>query len=65
MGSAEGLERFERLTAWPSLILALASLPLILVPFAWHLAPSTEATFLALEWFIWSYFALEYLIRSA
>ncbi len=63
VGSKEALERFERLTAWPSLVLALASLPLILIPVAWELAVGTEATLFALDWFIWAYFALEYLIR--
>src|SRR5262245_25759967 len=63
MGSAEALDRFERLTAWPSLVLALASLPLIIVPLAWDLSETTEATILALDWFIWSYFAVEYLTR--
>jgi voltage-gated potassium channel len=63
VGSVEALERFERQTAWPSLILALASLPLIIIPLAWDLAPSTESTYFAIDWFIWAYFALEYLIR--
>jgi voltage-gated potassium channel len=63
VGSVDALERFERQTALPSLILALASLPLILIPIAWNLAPRTEATFFALDWFIWTYFALEYGVR--
>lgn len=63
VGSVEAIERFERQTAWPSLILALASLPLIIIPIAWRLAPSTEATLFALDWFIWAYFALEYFVR--
>ena len=63
MGSAEALERFERQTTWPSLILAVASLPLIIIPIAWDLAPSTESTYFAIDWFIWAYFALEYSVR--
>ncbi len=63
MGSAEALDRFERLTTWPSLILAIASLPLIIVPIAWDLEPAVESSLIALDWFIWAYFALEYLIR--
>ena len=46
-----------------SAILAVASLPLIIIPIAWDLAPSTESTYLAIDWFIWAYFALEYLTR--
>jgi voltage-gated potassium channel len=63
VGSVEALERFERQTTWPSLILAVASLPLIIIPIAWDLAPSTESTYFAIDWFIWAYFALEYLTR--
>jgi voltage-gated potassium channel len=60
---AEALERFERLTAWPMLILSIAILPLLLIPLAADLSPGTEATFIALDWIIWAVFAVEYGIR--
>jgi voltage-gated potassium channel len=62
-GSAEALERFERQTAIPVLILAVASLPLIVVPLLFDLEPGTTSTLFAIDWFIWAVFALEYLIR--
>jgi voltage-gated potassium channel len=55
--------RFEQYTALPMLILALAFIPLLVIPFFVDLSASWEVTFLVLEWFIWAAFALEYLIR--
>lgn len=57
------LERFERATAWPMMVLAIAIIPLLVIPLAADLSRSTEETFVALEWFIWAAFAAEYLIR--
>ena len=62
-GSAEALERFQRQTAVPMLILALASLPIIVVPLLLDLSPTADSTLFALDWFIWATFALEYGIR--
>lgn len=61
--SGEALGRFERATAWPMLILAIAIIPLLVIPLTADLSRSTEETFVALEWFIWAAFAAEYLIR--
>lgn len=60
---AEALSRFERSTAVPMLILSLAIIPLLVVPLLWDLSPRTEGTFLALDWFVWAAFAVEYGIR--
>lgn len=60
---AEALERFERVTAWPMLVLALAIIPLLVWPLVFNLTPSGKETITALEWLIWSAFAAEYLIR--
>ena len=62
-GSQEALDRFERQTAWPMMILALAIIPLLVVPLIWDLPSSVETTFYALDWFIWVAFVLEYGIR--
>lgn len=60
---ASALERFERVTAWPMLILSVAILPLLIIPFTMRLSESTEATLLTIDWLIWGLFALEYGIR--
>jgi voltage-gated potassium channel len=59
------LERFERATELPLLVLALAMIPLLLAPAVADLSDTAEATVLALDWFIWAAFALEYVIRLA
>jgi voltage-gated potassium channel len=60
---AEALIRFERQTAIPMLILSLAIIPLIVIPLIWDVPSTVAATLLALDWFIWAAFALEYGVR--
>ena len=60
---AEALDRFERQTAVPMLILALAIIPLLLIPTIFDLSSGAETTILALDWFIWAAFFIEYCIR--
>lgn len=60
---AEALERFERATAWPMLVLALAIIPLLVWPLVFDVSASGKQTVVALEWLIWAAFAAEYLIR--
>lgn len=55
MGSQEALDRFERQTAWPMLVLSLAIIPLLVIPLAANLRPATESTFFALDWLLWGY----------
>lgn len=62
-GSAEALERFERQTAWPMLVLSLAIVPLLVIPLVADLSASAERTFFALDWLLWGLFAVEYGIR--
>ena len=62
-GSAEALERFERQTAWPMLALALAIVPLLVIPLVVDLSPTAETMFFACDWFVWAAFAVEYGIR--
>ena len=62
-GSQEALDRFERQTAWPMMALALAIIPLLVVPLLVDLSPGAETTFFALDWLIWVAFVLEYGIR--
>ena len=62
-GSQEALDRFERQTAWPMMALALAIIPLLVVPLLVDLPSGAETTFFALDWLIWIAFVLEYGIR--
>jgi voltage-gated potassium channel len=61
--SAEALDRFERQTAWPMLVLSLAIIPLLIIPFAVDLSPTTDRVFFAVDWIIWAIFAVEYGVR--
>lgn len=49
----------------PLLILALAMVPLLIVPLLIDLPNGVEAALTAGEWFIWTAFALEYVTRLA
>src|SRR6266545_3983524 len=62
-GSQEALDRFERQTAWPMMVLALAIIPLLVVPLLVDLPSGAETTFYAIDWLIWMAFVLEYGIR--
>jgi voltage-gated potassium channel len=59
------LERFERATELPLLILALAMIPLLLAPLVVSLSDTAEAAVMTADWFIWAAFAFEYVIRLA
>lgn len=62
-GDPAALERFEQYTAVPMLVLAVAFIPLLLIPLFVTLSPGWDQTFLVLDWFIWAAFAVEYVIR--
>lgn len=57
------LDKFERQTAVPMMVLALLIVPLLVVPLVMELSEGTRSLIVALEWFIWGAFAAEYLIR--
>ncbi len=59
----EALNRFERMTAWPMLILALAIIPLIVVPLVVDLSPTAASSLLAADWLVWALFAIEFTVR--
>jgi voltage-gated potassium channel len=63
VGSQEALERFESQTAWPMLVLSLAIIPLLVIPLVADLSPATETTIFALDWILWSLFAIEFVVR--
>lgn len=57
------LQRFERATELPLLLLALMMVPLLIVPLIVHLPDRLEASLLSVDWIIWSAFAVEYVVR--
>lgn len=59
----EALDRFERQTAWPMLVLSLAIIPLLVIPLAVELSPTTETVIFTVDWIIWGLFAVEYGVR--
>ena len=61
--NGDRLERFEDATSLPMLILSLLIIPLLIVPSVVELSPGMETTILALDWFIWAAFFLEYVMR--
>lgn len=60
---SDALDRFERQTAIPMLVLSLAIIPLLVIPLIWNLSAGLEGTFFALDWILWGAFAVEYGIR--
>lgn len=60
---AGALERFERRTALPMLVLSIAIVPLLVVPLVIDLSSSAEASVLAVDWLVWAAFAVEYGVR--
>ena len=61
----EALERFERAVELPLLVLALAMVPLLIVPLVLDLPAGVDESVVALDWLIWAAFAFEYVVRLA
>jgi hypothetical protein len=59
-GRRAALERFERATELPLLVLAVAMVPLLAVPLLVDLPDPVDATVVALDWAFWAVFLLEY-----
>lgn len=62
---AEILDRFERATEAPLLVLAILMVPLLLAPWLFDLPDQVEASLLVLDWMIWGCFAFEFVVRFA
>jgi voltage-gated potassium channel len=56
-------ERFSRAVDGPMMVLALAMIPLIVVPLVADLSPVTERAVLAVDYLLWAVFAAEYGIK--
>ncbi len=59
----EALRKFERVTAWPLLILAVAIIPIIVVPMVVDLSAGALSALKAADWLIWAAFAVDYIVR--
>jgi voltage-gated potassium channel len=59
----QAFERFSRAVDGPLTVLALAMIPLIVLPLVVDLSPATERAFLAIDYLIWAVFAAEYAIK--
>ena len=59
------LLEMERRTELPLLILSIVMIPLLLGPFLWSLSATEDATFFALDTFIWAIFAVDLAAKVA
>ncbi len=57
------LDRIERSTELPMMVLAFVMIPLLVAPFFWDLSSRAEAVVLALDGFIWALFAADLAIK--
>jgi voltage-gated potassium channel len=60
---AAAFEQFSRAVDGPMLVLALAMIPLIVVPLVLDLSPAMERAFLSIDYALWAVFAAEYGIK--
>ena len=59
------LDRLERITELPLIVLAAAMVPLLVAPFVWELNESSEAVVIALDVLIWALFAVDLAVKTA
>ena len=59
------LDRIERLTELPLMILAFVMVPLLAAPFFWDLSPAATSVVLVLNMFIWAIFATDLAVKLA
>ena len=59
----EAFERFSRVVDGPMMILALAMIPLIVVPVIVDLSPGLDRAFVAIDYLVWAVFAVEYVVK--
>lgn len=60
----ELLHRFEDLTEWPLLLLALAMIPLLVVPLVADVSDATNTAIETSLWIIWAVFLVELSVRT-
>ena len=59
------LQRAERLTELPLLLLSFAMIPLLLGPLLWEMSHTEETLFFTLDVFIWAIFAADLIVKLA
>jgi voltage-gated potassium channel len=59
------LERYERASELPLTLLALAIIPLIVLPMTADLGGAMDETFFAVDWIIWGIFAVDLVFRTS
>jgi voltage-gated potassium channel len=59
----EAFERFSRMVDGPMMILALAMIPLIIVPLIMDLSPDMDRALVAVDYLIWAAFTVEYVVK--
>lgn len=59
----EAFQRFSRAIDGPMMVLALAMIPLIVVPLVVDLSLGLDRTLLAVDYLIWAAFAVEYVVK--
>ena len=59
------LDKIERATELPMMVMAFVMIPLLAAPLFWDLSSRAEAVVLALDAFIWALFATDLAIRVA
>jgi voltage-gated potassium channel len=59
----EAFQRFSRAVDGPLMVLALAMIPLIVVPLVADLSPRQARAVLAVDYLIWAAFAVEYVVK--
>lgn len=65
MQSEERLRRLERATELPLLILALALVPMLIIPAVTDVPEPWDGVILAGDWFIWAVFAVDFTLKLA
>jgi voltage-gated potassium channel len=61
--SSKALDRYTKASDGPLVILALAMIPLLLIPLLMDLSTGWEAALLATDYLIWALFTVDYLVR--
>ena len=56
-------EGFERATELPMLCLAIAFIPVLIIPWVFGLSPAWDSAFEAANWAIWVVFAFELVVK--
>ena len=63
--SPDRLERLERITEMPLMLLSFALMPVIAGLYLWDLTPTEERIYTALEIAIWALFAIAFIVKLA